>query len=345
MDLGYTLNLFKEIMKIDSPSGYTAAVTDKLAEYASELGYKNYKTNKGNLIIEAEGLDNTKTVGLCAHADTLGLMVRSIKRNGNLAVTTIGGPLIPTLDGEYCTVYTRDGRSYTGTILSTSPSVHVHPDARDKPRKADTIEVRLDEKVKGSDDVQKLGISAGDYICYDPKTVITPSGFIKSRFLDDKLSAAILFGLLKKLKDENVKPNYKTLFMISTYEEIGHGMSHLPCQLDELLSIDMGCIGEDLTCTEFDVSICAKDSSTAYDYEFTSRLINLAKDNGVKYAVDIYPFYGSDATAAMRAGYDVRCALIGPGVAASHGMERSHTEAVENSIKLSWLYLTTPIKG
>ena len=69
-------------------------------------------------------------------------------------------------------------------------------------------------------------------------------------------------------------------------------------------------------------------------------LVNLAKDNELKYAVDIYPFYVSDVGAALKAGNDIRGALIGPGVHASHGMERTHYNALENTVKLLYLYLT-----
>ena len=77
-----------------------------------------------------------------------------------------------------------------------------------------------------------------------------------------------------------------------------------------MIAVDMGCIGKDLSCTEYDVSICAKDSSGPYDYEMTSELIELSKKHELGYAVDIYPFYGSDASAALRAGHEFMLPMV-----------------------------------
>lgn len=337
-DKDYVLDLLRRLLQVDSPTGCASRAIDFLEEEAAKLGLAMARSNKGNGILYVKGREE-KTVGLCAHVDTLGLMVRSVKSGGTLAFTTLGGPLLPTLDGEYCVIRTRDGRSYTGTILSSSPAAHVYPDARDKARDADNMEVRIDEAVRSKEDVEKLGIGTGDFICIDPKAQVTPSGFVKSRFLDDKASAALFFGLLKTWGERGFIPRYNTYFLFSTYEEVGHGMAHIPEGIKELLAVDMGCIGEDLACTECDVSICAKDSSGPYDEEMTSRLIALAKANALDFAVDIYPFYGSDASAARAAGNDVRTALIGPGVHASHGMERTHYKGLENTMKLMHAYL------
>lgn len=334
----YICHFLRSIMDIDSPSGYTKEVIEYCEKEAQQLGYKTTKTHKGNLEIHIEGNDDY-TVGFCAHVDTLGLMVRSINSDGTLAFTNVGGPIIPTLDGEYCRILTRDNKVYTGTILSSSPAAHVFKDAKDRERTCDTMHIRIDEIVKSKEDVLALGINNGDYIAIDPKTEITPSGFIKSRFLDDKMSVAILFGMLKTLHDQKKKPKHNIILVISTYEEVGHGSSYVNEQIDELIAVDMGCIGLDLSCSEYDVSICAKDGSGPYDYEMTSCLIQLAKDNHLQYAVDIYPFYSSDVSAALKGGQNIKGALIGPGVGASHGMERTHIQAVENTLKLILAYI------
>ena len=329
----------QELLGIDSPSGFTQAAAAFLSGFAARLGYESEMTNKGNVIVHIPGRESGKKVALCAHVDTLGLMVRSITADGQLKITRVGGPILPTLDGEYCTIRTRDGRSYTGTILSLSPASHVYDDAATRPRDEDGLAVRIDEVVKSREDVEALGIRAGDYVCIDPKTVVTGSGFLKSRFIDDKGSAACLLTLMQMLSDKGLKPMYDTRLIFSVHEEVGHGGATIPRDLDELLIVDMGCVGLDLTCTEYQVSICAKDSGGPYDYGMTTRLMNLARDNGLDYAVDIYPHYSSDATVAWRAGADVRAALIGPGVHASHGMERTHWEGMKNTMALCLLYL------
>ncbi len=336
----YTLKLLEEIINIPSPTGYCSNVMSHIEKVTNEFGYKFEKNKKGNGIIEIEGADNSYCVGIPVHVDTLGAMVRSINTDGSIKITSIGGNLFPTLDGEYCKIHTRGGKIYTGTMLSTSPAIHVYKDSKDKERNEENMMVRLDELVKGKEDVQALKIETGNFISIEPKFTITPSGFIKSRYLDDKAGTACALSLMELFKRLNTKPKNKVKIIVSTYEEVGHGCANIPEDIDELVGIDMGCIGLDLACTEQDVSICAKDSSGPYDYDITSKLIKLASDNSIKHAVDIYPMYGSDVSSSLSAGNDIKGGLIGPGVHASHGMERTHIDGIENTIKLIYAYLT-----
>lgn len=335
----YILQVAMDLLQIDSPSGFTLEAMKYVSTQLDSLGYTYSFNNKGGMIIPLTGKDTSYTIGVTAHVDTLGLMIRSIKKDGTLLLTAVGGPIVPTLDGEYCRIYTRDNRVYTGTILSDVPAAHVYADASSKVRNIDTICIRLDEVVHSKEDVIALGIDSGDYVAIDPKATLTNSGFIKSRFLDDKICVASIMGLLKSLKEENVQLPCNVTLLLSNYEEVGHGLACIPQSIQEFIALDMGCIGKDLGGNEYTVSICAKDSSGPYDYEMTSKLIALAKKNNLKYAVDIFPYYGSDVSAALRAGNDIKGALIGPGVHASHGMERTHYEGVEQSIILLSEYL------
>ena len=330
-----------KIFGCDSPTGYSMNINKLIVEILAELGYSASITNKGNVRLFIEGEDHSKKVATSAHTDTLGLMVRSINGDGTLSVTNVGGPSLPTLDGEYCKIATRGGKVYTGTILCSSASVHVYEDAKTKPRTLDTLNIRIDEVVKSRQDVVNLGINNGDYVFIDPKTIITESGFLKSRFIDDKGSVCAILGVLKMLKDKGLKPAYDTYVYFVNQEEVGHGAATVDKDIDEFVTVDMGCIGKDLAGNEFEVSICAKDSGGPYSYELTSKLVNLAKENDVKFVLDIFPYYGSDIGAAWHSGVDCAGALIGPGVHASHGMERTHLDAISNTMKLLFAYLTT----
>ena len=210
-------------------------------------------------------------------------------------------------------------------------------DAATRPRDEKNMAVRLDEALHSPEDAAALGIMTGDYLCLDPKTVVTDSGYIKSRFLDDKASAACLMALLRHMVQQEIYPQYDTDIIFTVHEEVGHGAAAF-ASYDGLLCVDMGCVGEDLACTERQVSICAKDTSGPYDYEMTGRLIGLATQHQLPFAVDIYPHYSSDASVALSAGCDTRCALIGPGVHASHGMERTHIDALMATLRLIELY-------
>ena len=332
--------ILTKILTTPSPSGFTDKVMEIIKQVSEQFKFPVNFTKKGAAIITIQGRDPSKVIGLSAHVDTLGAMVRSITSKGLLKITPIGGYMYQTIEGEYCEIFTRSGKTFTGTILTSEPSVHVFKEARKQERTDKAMEVRIDEKVKKKKEVEELGIHPGDFVTFDSRTVITPSGFVKSRHLDDKASVGILLAVLECFHREKIIPKHTVKIFITNYEEVGHGLSFLPEGIDELIAIDMGAIGDDLTTTEFDVSICAKDSSGPYDYKLTNRLIELAKKHELKFAVDIYPFYGSDASSALRAGHDVPASLIGPGVHASHSLERTHTDALINTGKLIIAYLT-----
>ena len=326
----------KKLTAIPSPSSYTEKAAEYLMETLKEMGYEPELSNKGNVLVTIGGEGNPLV--LASHIDTLGAMVRSIKDNGRLRPTTLGGHQWRTADGENCTVHTRDGRVYTGVVLNTEPSAHVADEKVEQTE--ENMEILLDENVTSDQDTLALGIQTGDIIAMDPRTVVTESGYIKSRFLDDKLSAAILLGLARAVREDAWKLNRKVSLLFTVYEEVGHGGSVVPDDTEEMISVDMGCVGSDLGCTERMVSICAKDSGGPYNYDLITALSNLAKEKKLDYAIDIYPHYGSDVETTLRAGYDIRHGLIGPGVYASHNYERSHMDGVRNTFELLKAYIT-----
>ena len=336
----YILEQVQNILAIDSPTGYTKNVAAYLMAEYEKIGYAPQRTVKGGILTDLGGKDPDNAVLLEAHVDTLGAMVSRIKPNGRLAVSPLGGMNANNAEAENCRIITRFNGTYEGTCQLTDASVHVNGKYNETSRSFDVMEILLDEKVSTREDVLALGIMEGDIVAFDPRTRITKSGYIKSRFLDDKLSAAILLGYARYLKENHITPERKIYQHLTVYEEVGHGgAASIPQGVTEILAVDMGCVGEGLNCKEHQVSICAKDSGGPYSYDLVSQLIAVAKRDGLDFAVDVYPYYGSDAEAGLKAGYDVRHGLIGSGVYASHGYERSHIEGVKNTFLLLKGYL------
>jgi len=335
----YAIQQILSLVNIPSPTGFTRGATDYLLGELTAMGYAPVRTAKGSVMCRL--CDGDHPMLLSAHVDTLGAMVRSIKGSGRIRYTHIGGYQDASIETENCLVHTRDGRTYSGTVQTTFASQHVWPGTASKERSEETQEIVLDEIVHSAADVKALGIDTGCFISWDPRAVLTESGFLKSRHLDDKASSGVLLALAKAIRDGSVKPARRVDIMFTVYEEVGHGASPLThCDYEEILAVDMGCVGNDLACDETMVSICCKDSGGPYNYEMTSKLIELAQRDGLGYAADVYPSYGSDAGAAMRAGLEARHALIGPGVFASHGYERTHKLGIENTLKLVCAYVS-----
>ena len=328
------------LLSIDSPAGFTAKAARWVRDAFAGLGFDAKITNKGGVLIDLGGADDSDGLLLEAHTDTLGAMVCQIKGNGRLKLTKIGGMRAENGEAENARVYTREGGVIEGTLQLCNASVHVNAAYKTANRDFDTTELVLDEDVRSADDVRALGIEVGDFVCFAPRTRRTASGYLKSRFLDDKLSVGILMGFAKYLADNSITLPRHTWIHVTVYEEVGHGgAASVPDGVTEAISVDMGCVGDGLNCTERQVSICAKDSQGPYSYEVVGKLIAAAKKTGADYAVDVYPFYSSDVDVTLGSGHDIRHGLIGPGVYASHGYERSHMDGVYNTLKVLCGYL------
>ncbi|MEA4965580.1 MAG: M42 family metallopeptidase [Oscillospiraceae bacterium] len=336
----YAVEKAVELLGIDSPTGYTDEAANWVLREFAALGFDALKTHKGGVLADLGGSDRENGLLLAAHMDTLGAMVAEIKANGRLRIVSSSGLRANNAEAENCRIVTKFSGAYEGTFQICNASVHVNDDYNGAAREFDHMEVLLDELVGSAQDVRALGIEVGDFACFEPRTRVTEKGYIKSRYLDDKLSVGILLGFAKYLRDTGAVPARRIYVHITAFEEVGHGASgSIPAGVTEAISVDMGCVGDGLRCSERQVSICAKDSRGPYHYDVVKGLIAAARQEEADYAVDIYPHYGSDVEAALSAGYDVRHGLIGPGVYASHGYERSHQDGVLNTLKILKGYL------
>lgn len=330
-----------ELLTIPSPTGYTQEVCKYIREKLEELEVEYEVGNKGCIVATINGEDDSYQKTFSAHIDTLGGMVREIKSNGRIGIAQIGGYMMNTVEGENCIIHTRDNKKYEGTLQTIKPSVHIHGnEARELPREFKNYEIVLDEEVFTKEDIANLGIDVGDIVSFDTRSKITNSGFVKSRYLDDKASVAVMLYVIDYMKINKIIPKNTINFFFSNYEEVGHGSSaFIPENTKEFIAIDMGCPGENQNSTEYDVCICTKDSNGPYDYDMINNFVNVCKENGIGYKLDIYPSYGSDAATALKGGLDAKFALIGPGVFASHGYERTHIKSIIETIRLVINYI------
>lgn len=333
------LSVMKELIETPSVVGYYPQIHQVLEEMAAEMGFDVEYDRRHTAYIKVPGLNHDKTVCVGAHLDTIGMVVRAIEDNGWLAVRNLGGVNFHSLEGENVTVHTRENGDYTGMVICKDHSVHVFDDAREMERDFPNMKILLDEDVRSKEDVKKLGIQPGDLISVDPRLVITDSGFIKSRHIDDKASAAILIECLHQIAENNLVPACDTWFAFPIYEEIGLGGAYVPEEVDEYLALDIGLVGGMQSGDEKKVTISGADRISPYDWDLTTKLMKLARNNGIDYTMDVYYRYASDATAAIQAGNNIVPATIGMGCMNSHGYERTHIDGVLQTLKLTLAYI------
>lgn len=335
-----TIELTQDLTRIPSPTGYTTEIINKINDLLTSAGYSTEKNRKGSLMVTVDGKNTEEQRFITAHIDTLGAMVRAIKPDGRLKIELIGGFTFNAIEGEYCTIHTQKNKDISGTILMHQTSVHVYKDAATAKRNQDNMEVRIDAKTNSKEETLALGIQVGDFISFDPRTQITPTGYIKSRHLDDKVSAAILINFLLDLKESGDTLPYTTHFFFSNNEEIDYGgNSNIDPRVIEYVAVDMGAMGDDQQTDEYTVSICVKDGSGPYHLGLRNHFVKLCETNNIPYQLDIYPYYGSDASAAMRAGADIKHGLIGAGIESSHAYERTHEDSIKSTEQLVFNYL------
>ena len=323
-----SLETLRELVEIDSPTGFTGRACEYASEVLEGCGYSPELSNKGAVRCS---LGPSPRLAIAAHTDTLGAMVSAIRSDGTLAISAIGGLSLNMAEGEYVKVI-------TGTFLLDNPSSHANKDLNKTRRDISNMHIRLDEEVSKESDTRELGVRPGDIVCFDPRYQELPSGYVKGRFMDNKAGCFVLFELARRLPPTDAGLPVELFF--SNYEEVGHGGTcGYSDTIEELLVIDMGVLGEPCEGSEVSCSICAKDTSGPYDYAMRKKLVDLAEKNSIPYSVDVYPYYGSDGSAALRAGNDFRVGLIGPGVAASHGVERTHIKGIEATIELCLAYI------
>lgn len=333
------LEVMEEFINTPSVVGYYPQVHKKLEEFAQKHHYAVTYDNRHTAYIHVDGIYSDKTVCLGAHLDTIGMVVRSIEENGWLDVRNLGGVNFHSLEGENVYIHTRSGKTYTGMVICKSHSVHVFDDARSRERDFPEMAIVLDEDVTSKQDVEALGIMPGDLVSVEPRFIVTPSGYIKSRHIDDKANVAILLEILTILDEQQAAPFYDTVFAFPIYEEIGLGGRYVPDEISEYLALDIGLIGGLQNGSEKQVSIAGADRISPYDWDLTNELLDLSRKYDVNSAMDIYYRYGSDATAALEGGDNIAPASIGMGTMASHGYERTHIDGVFNTALLALAYV------
>ncbi len=332
--MDYLLKVLEGLISIPSPTGFSQRALAYVNQSLEELGLKAHYSHKGSLMVTIKGKTD-RVLTFAAHVDTLGAMVKDIQADGRLEFVQVGGYPYTSVERENVLVHTRAGKTYEGTIVLNKSSVHCHPDEVEKAeRSQENLTIRLDEFAYSQEEVRELGIEVGDFISIDPRYCLTEKGFVKSRHIDDKAGVACLLALIKELVDKDIRPEKTLKFYFSNYEEVGHGASILPEGTVDLIAVDMAAVDPGQNSREDKVTICAMDSTGAYDYDLKEEIIQLAEKANLDYVVDIYPYYGSDGSAALRAGHDIRVGLIGPGVASSHSYERTHVKGLENTLRL-----------
>jgi peptidase M42 family hydrolase len=345
IDADYLKTTLLELLAIPSPSGLTDEIVHYTGKQLDAIGIPYELTRRGTIRATLarnmpERRQWSPACAIVAHLDTLGAMVREVKPNGRLSLMPVGTWSARWAEGGRVTLFTDKGR-FRGTVLPLMASGHVYNEAIDtQPISWNQLELRIDERIEGAADALALGIQVGDYVAFDPNTEITESGYISSRFLDDKAGVAALLAALKAIKESGVRVPMNCYAIFTLTEEVGSGASGVSMDdVSEIIGIDIGPIAVGQGASEQGVTIPFMDSAGPHDYHLSRRLVALASEHEIPVHRDVFRYYHSDAGAAVKAGEDVRTALLCFGTDASHGYERTHMSALIHLAELVTCYI------
>jgi peptidase M42 family hydrolase len=347
LDLEFLQQVLLELLEIPSPSGRTDHVTQYVGERLDALGMPFTITRRGAINARLVGdRDGSADRALVVHTDTIGCMVRQLKENGRLEVKPIGTHSARFSEGAQVRIFTDDlDRTFSGQMLPLKASGHRYNDAVDLQGVGwEQVEVRVDEPVGSVADLRALGIDVGDFVALLTSAQITPSGYLKSRHLDDKAGVAAVLTAFKAVIDAGIRPPVTAHLLVTAQEEVGHGASHgIDPDVAEIVSVDAAVCAPGQQSREDAVTVAMGDQTGPFDYHLTRKLAGLAAEHELDAVRDVFEFYRSDGAAALEAGAHARVALLGFGVDATHGHERTHLRGLEELAQLVALYLQTDL--
>ena len=354
VDGAWLLATLEELLAVPSPTGATDAVARLVAERCAELGIATRRDRRGTLIgrLPAAGSDGEAPArrAVAAHLDTIGMMVAEVRADGRLRVVPVGTHSPRFSEGARVIVL-RDGDvdaaagPLTGTVLPLRASGHAFGDAVDElAHRWDLVEVRLDADVQDEAGVAAIGVRVGDLVAHVARAERTASGHVVSRHLDDKGGVAALLAACRALRDRGVTPTVDVDLLFTVTEEVGHGASHCVApSVEELVAVECAVVAPGQASTETGVTIVMQDLNGPTDRPLNALLEGLAVSEGLEVHRDVFTHFRTDAAAALVAGADVRTAIVGFGVDATHGHERTHTDGLMATARLLAAYLVAPV--
>jgi peptidase M42 family hydrolase len=328
------------LLNIHSPSGYSDQIVHFVGETLQKMGVDFNVTRRGAIRATLVGGRNTLDRALTAHLDTTGAMVTRLKRNGRLAIAPVGVWSSRFAEGSRVTIFS-DAGPLRGTVLPHKASGHIYNDlVNTQPNDWEHVEVRVDRQCFTGGDLVRVGLHVGDFVAFDAMPEFTSGGFINARHLDDKAGVAILLTVAKSIVENDILLPVDCHLIFTIFEEVGSGASAAVYgDVAEMVVIDHAPLGPGQNAEEAGATIGMMDQTGPFDYHLSRKLCGLCEAHDLAYARDVFKHYRSDSASAIEAGNDTRTALVGFGVDASHGYERTHLSSLTTVARLIGLYM------
>ena len=282
------LELLRKISGMHGVSGYEKKVSETLLAEMKNYTDEQYTDALGNLITVKHGKGKKKLM-LCAHMDEIGFMATFIEESGLVRLAPVGG--IGFAASSYDRVLSEKG--VRGVLV---------PDSRVKPAEYAADKFTIDIGAKDKKEASKK-VSIGDVFRFDNDIVRLCGKRVTGHPLDDRVGCAILVNTAKNLANEQT--DYDVYYVFSVQEEVGCRGSKTAAfsvEPDVALAFDVTGTGDTpgaapMACRVGDgAAIKVKDSSVICDPSLVDALITTAKENRIKYQLEILTYGGTDTS-------------------------------------------------
>ncbi|CAN5537465.1 M42 family metallopeptidase [soil metagenome] len=209
-----SLDFFKAIVNVPSPSGYEERAAEIYRSYTSGFADSVTTDVHGN-VIACLNPDADMKVMLAGHIDEIGFIVHYISDDGLIYFSAIGGhdSVIPV--GQRVWIH---GKSRVPGVIGRK-AIHLLKDDERK-RKPELDDLWIDIGASTKAQVEEV-LSLGDVVTYQYEWENLLGDRVAARGFDNKMGAFIVAEALRLLKESGLDPNVGVYAVATVQEEIG----------------------------------------------------------------------------------------------------------------------------
>jgi len=302
-------NLIRRVLTINLQEGMLMSLSENLEKLSNACGVTGREEEVRNLMIKLmkpyvdeivvdklenviaikKGKKSSPKVMLAAHMDEVGLMVKTISKEGFLQFAKMGGIDDRILLAQKVIVHTRKGPLH-GIIGSKPPHIQ-----KEEERKKIVAydELFIDIGAESRENANAMGVKIGDPVVFDVKYAKIGKNVVIGKAFDDRVGCAIMIETLKQLEKTNC-----TICAVGTVQEEvglrGAATAAFGVDPDVGIALDVTVAGDVPGVREFDTNVkmgkgptlTVADSGLITHPKVLRLLLDVAEENKIAYQLE-----------------------------------------------------------
>jgi putative aminopeptidase FrvX len=345
------LSLNTNLEKLSDACGVTGRedqVRNLMVQLMTPLADEIQVDRLENIIAIKKGKPGSPKIMLAAHMDEVGLMVKTITKDGFLKFTKMGGIDDRILPAQRVMVHTKKG-AFSGIIGSKPP--HIQKEEERK-KIISYDELFVDIGVESKEGAAKLGVSIGDSIAFDVKYSQLSEEAVIGKAFDNRAGCITMVETLKLLSQTDC-----TVCAVGTVqEEVGlRGATTAAFGIDPdlALALDVTIAGDVPGVREFDTTVkmgkgpalTISDSGLITHPKILRWLIDTAEEEKIPFQLESGLLGSTDAARISITRQGIPCGTVSIPTRYIHSpVGMLSLKDIENSAKLTAAAIRTIVK-